>query len=99
MVEYFGLPKLSDEQLNALCSAVDGVARNYVFSHISKKDVIELSVQIEADQNDILNLTIDIDLEVDPFLELNVDKLAEEALDFAFKAAEEKLQKIASVVK
>ena len=99
MVEFIGLPRLNEGQLATICSEIDNETRNYIFSYISKKDVIDLNVEIEADQNDILNLTIDISLEVSPFVSLDIDKLTEEALDFAFKIAERKLKNLAEKVR
>ena len=94
MVE-LGIPELSTDQIEALCSIAENAARKYVLSKVSSKMVDTLDVSVEA----IGSKPVDVSVEVDLILASNaknikVKTVVDKAVVEAHKATEKYLRKI-----
>ena len=86
---------LSYEQLERLCEIAEEAARKYVTSRIPDRGISDLSISVNSTDSETLNLEIDVEIILSPlFKKVDVKKLAEEAINAAFKAAEEYLREI-----
>ena len=94
MVE-LGIPDLTTEQIETLCSRAENVARKYVLSKVSSKMVDRLDISVEAAGSKPLNVTVEVDLVLTPQSEgVDADALVKEATNEAHKAIENYLRKI-----
>lgn len=86
---------LSYEQLERLCEIAEEAARRYVTSRIPNRGISDLSITVNSMDSEALSLEIDVEITLSPvFREVDVEKLAKEAVDVAFKAAEDYLREI-----
>jgi predicted lactoylglutathione lyase len=90
-----GIPELTTEQIEALCSTVEDVARKYILSKVSNKDVDRLDISVEADGSKPVNVTVEINLILAAQIkDVDADALVKEAVNQAHKATENFLRKI-----
>ena len=94
MVE-LGIPELSTDQIETLCSTAENAARKYVLSKVSSKMVDRLDISVEAEGSKLVNVTVEIDLVLVPQTkDIDVQALVKEATNEAHKAIENCLRKI-----
>ena len=90
-----GLPELTPEQLETLCSNAENAARKYIHSKVSLKMVEKLDISVEAEGTKPLNLTVTVDLELSQQKkDVDLKKLVDEAAQEALKASEEYLSNL-----
>jgi hypothetical protein len=94
LVQELGLPELSAEQMEQLCSVAEEAAREYILSTISKKDADRLDVIVEAEGTKPLNLKVEIDLVLSSSSKIDSTTIVNEAVKEAFKASETFLRKL-----
>lgn len=96
-VEEVGIPELTSEQIEELCSIAEGTARKSVLSKVSQKRIETLNVSADAEGTKPVSLAIDLDIVLSPTLkDFDVKKLVDEALKAAFAAAEKYLRELKS---
>ena len=94
MVE-LGIPELTTEQLETLCSKAENAARKYVLSKVSSKMIDRLDVIVEAAGSKPVNVTVEVDLVLAPQSEsVDAEALVKEATNVAHKTIENYLRKI-----
>jgi len=94
-VEGLGIPELTDEQMEELCSVAEEAARKYVLSKLPSKEIKMLNVSAEADGAKPLTLTVDVDITLTKAMkDYNAQSLVNEAVKEAFRAAEEYLREL-----
>jgi hypothetical protein len=94
-VEELGIPDLTTEQIETLCSTAENAARKHVLSKVPSKTVEKLNISVEADGAKPVNITVEIDLALSPKMKnFDVDTLVNEAVKEAFKASENYLRKL-----
>ena len=94
-MEERGIPELTTEQIETLCSTAENAARKHIFSRVPSKMVEKLNITVEADGAKPLNLTVEIDLGLSPQTKnFDADTLANEAVKEALKASEIYLRKL-----
>jgi hypothetical protein len=87
------LKKLTDSQMEKISEAAAVAAENYIFSKISKKEVLDLELRVEFQQDDGL----DVDVEVELFLDQlsNAEEgLADEAAEVALDEIDKEIEKL-----
>ena len=93
-MEELGIPDLTTEQIEMLCTA-ENAARKHILSKVPSKMVEKLNISVEADGTKPVNVTVEIDLELSPKMKnFNADKLANEAVKEAHRASENYLRKL-----
>jgi len=96
-VEEVGLPELTSEQIEELCSIAEETARKSVLSKVSQKRIETLNVTAEAEGTKPVSLAIDLDIVLSQTLkDFDVKRLIDEALKAAFAAAEKYLRELKS---
>ena len=94
-MEELGIPDLTTEQIETLCSTAEDAARKHVLSKVPSKMVETLNISVEADGTKPVNLTVEIDLVLSPKMKnFDVDALAKEAVKEALNASENYLRKL-----
>lgn len=88
-VEELGLPDLTTEQTEALCSTAENAARKYILSKVPLKKVDNLNISVEAEGTKPVNVTVEIDLSLSPQMkDFNAEALVNEAVQKALEASE-----------
>jgi hypothetical protein len=95
LVVELGIPELTTEQIEALCSTAENVARKYILSKVSSKMVERLDVSVEATGSKPVNVVVEVDLVLTPQAEgMDPEALVKEATREAHKAIENYLRKL-----
>ncbi|MEM2117975.1 MAG: DUF3194 domain-containing protein [Candidatus Bathyarchaeia archaeon] len=90
-----GIPELTTEQVEELCSIAEYAARKYVLSKVPQKKIEKMDIIAEANGTRPVTLTIDVDIALSPSIEnLDVQKLVDKAVKEAFASAEKYLRKL-----
>ena len=95
-LEEIGIPELTPEQLAKLCETAEKVARDHVYSKVSRRKVSDLNIIIDTEGSKPVAVNIDVEITLTPEMrDYNVEKLAKEATEKAFAAIKEYLSEIA----
>ncbi|AXV39559.1 DUF3194 domain-containing protein [Methanobacterium sp. BAmetb5] len=90
------MKKLTDQEMENISEAAAVAAENYIFSKISKKEVLDLELRVEFHEATEEN-GLDVDVEVELFLdELSTadDSLADEAAQVALEEIDRQVEKL-----
>jgi len=89
-----GIPELTTEQIEILCSTAENAARKYVLSKVSSKMVDRLDISVEAVGPKPVNVTVEIALALTPEAKgIDAQTLVKEAVNEAHIASEKYLRK------
>jgi post-segregation antitoxin (ccd killing protein) len=95
LVVELGIPELTTEQIETLCSTAENAAKKYVLSKVSSKMVDRLDISVEAVGSKPVNVTVEIDLALSPQAKgIDAQTLVKEAINEAHIASEKYLRKI-----
>jgi len=90
-----GIPDLTTNQIETLCSTAENAARKYILAKVSSKLVDRLDICVEADGSKPVDVTVEIDLVlISQDCTIDAETLAKEATNEAHKAIEKYLRKI-----
>lgn len=81
--------KLTDHELDEISDMAVGEVEKYIFSRVSKKEILDLHINVELDYEEGLDVDILVDLDLDELSTVNEKEVTENAVD----AALEKLDK------
>ena len=94
MVE-LGIPELTTDQIENLCSAAENAARKYVLSKISSKMIDRLDICVEAEGSKPVKLTVEVNLVLThEAAEFDAETLVKAATKEAHKASENYLRRM-----
>ena len=94
-MEKLGIPDLTTEQIEMLCTTAENAARKHILSKVPSKMVEKLNISVEADGTKPVNVTVEIDLHLSPKMKnFDADTLVKEAVKEALKATENYLRKL-----
>jgi hypothetical protein len=94
-VEELGIPDLTTEQIETLCSTAEDAARKHILSKVPFKMVENLNISVEAEGTKPVNVTVEIELALSPKMKaFDVATLVNEAVNEAHKASENYLRKL-----
>ncbi len=94
-MEELGIPELTTEQIETLCSTAENAAREHVLSKVPFKMVEKLNISVEADGTKPVNLAVEIDLTLsEQMKDFDAKALVSEAVKEALKAGENYLRKL-----
>jgi len=95
LVEELGLPELTSEQIEELCTIAEEAAREFVLSRVPSKRIETINISVEAEGSKPMTFTVDIDIVLSPLMkDFNVQKLVDEAVKEAFTSIEKYLRKL-----
>ncbi len=91
----FGIPELTEEQFEEVTQTAENAARKLVFSRVNQKLVEKLDVSVEAEGTKPVNFLVEVDIGLSKFVEdVNVEALAQDAVNEAFRAIEDYLRRL-----
>ncbi|MEM3730626.1 MAG: DUF3194 domain-containing protein [Candidatus Bathyarchaeia archaeon] len=95
-MEDLGIPELTSEQIEELCTVVEEAARKYILSKVPSKRIETLNISVEAEGVKPVTISVDVDIALSPLMgDFNVEKLADEAVKEAFEHAKKYLMGLA----
>jgi hypothetical protein len=95
LVEELGLPELTTEQIEDLCSTAESAARKHILSRVSSKIIERLNISVEAEGAKPVNFMVEVDMALSPQWEdFDLDRLAGEAVEQALRESEIYLRKL-----
>lgn len=90
-----GIPELTTEQIETLCSTAENAARKYVLSKVSSKMLDKLDISVEAVGSKPVDVIVEIDLVLSSEAKgIDAKTLVKEAAYEAHKASEKYLRKL-----
>lgn len=94
-MEELGIPELTTEQIEMLCSTAENAARQHILSKVSLRMVEKMDISVEAEGAKPVSLTVEIDLALSPQAsDSDPETLSAEAVGEALKASEKYLRKL-----
>ena len=94
-MEELGIPDLTTEQIETLCSTAENAARKHILSKAPLKMVDNLEISVEAEGTKPVNVTVEIGLALSPKLKgVDAEALVKEAVKEALAASENYLRKL-----
>lgn len=94
-MEELGLPDLTTEQIETLCSTAEDAARKHILSKVPLKMVDNLNITVEAEGAKPVNVTVEIDLSFSPKMKgFDAEALANDAAKVALETSEIYLRKL-----
>jgi len=94
-VKEIGIPELTSEEIEELCSIAEKAAREYVLSKVPPKRIDVLNVSVEAEGAKPVTLTIEVEVSLSPLMKnFDAQKLANEAVKEAYASAEEYVREL-----
>lgn len=95
-LEEIGLPSLSPEQKENLCTLAEKAARNHIKTKIPTSKIQTLNIDVEIEGEKPITITVDIELELTPQTKnCNTKQLTKEATQKALQTADTYLKGIA----
>jgi hypothetical protein len=77
------LRQLTEAELDELSTAAAQAAQDHILSTVSKKEVIDMDINVELSFNDGLDVDVTVELFLDDLSTVNPDELADEAVEQA----------------
>lgn len=91
-LEFIGVKDVDEDQIVELCELAEDMIRNYLFSRIPRRQVLDLDITVEAELGESLVITIDVDVTLSPFFRSDLEEIEDEAIEEAFKVIERRLR-------
>ncbi len=96
LLEEFGIPELTSDQIETLCEIAEKAARSYVMARVPSRRISALDITVETEGSKPVMVTMDVEVSLSLLVRgCDVEKLANEATAEAFKSAEEYLRSLA----
>lgn len=87
------MKKLTDPEMEKLSEAAAVAAENYIFSKVSKKEVLDFELRVEFHQEDGLDVDVEVELFLDELSKAD-DSLADEAAETALDEIDREVEKL-----
>ena len=84
---------LTDPEMEKISEAAAVVAENYIFSKVSKKEVQDMELRVEFNQEDGLDVDVEVELFLDELCKAD-DNLADEAAQVALEEIDRQVEKL-----
>ena len=85
--------KLTDSEMESISEAAAVAAENYIFSKISKKEVLDMEVRVEFHEDDGLDVDVEVELFLDELSKAE-DSLADESAEAALEEIDRQIEKL-----
>ena len=94
-MEELGIPDLTTEQIETLCSTAEHAARKHILSKVPLKMVDEMNISVEVEGAKPVNVTVEVDLILSSKIkDVDAEALANDAAEAGFEAIEIYLRKL-----
>jgi hypothetical protein len=95
LLEEIGIPELTSEQMETLCTIAEKAARDHVLSKVPSRKVSVLNITVDTEGSKPVTVNVEVEIVLSPLMKnYNVKKLANEATTQAFKAVEAYLREL-----
>lgn len=75
--------KLTETELDELSTEAAQAAQDHILAMVSKKEVIDMDIDVELTFNDFMDVDVTVELFLDDLSNINPEKLADEAVEHA----------------
>lgn len=75
--------KLTDQELDEVSDLAVETVEKYIFSRVSKKEILDFHINVEISYEDRLDVDILVDLDLDELSTIKEDEMVENAVDTA----------------
>lgn len=87
------MKKLTDEDLDKISEIAVSSAQDFILSKVSKKEIIDIDINVELNYNDSLDVNVTVNIQFDDLSSADA-KIADDAADHAFREIEKFLDEI-----
>ncbi len=84
--------ELTDHEMEEISEAAAVAAENYIFSKISRKELLDLELRVEFQQDDGLDVDVEVELFLDELSKAE-ESLADEAAQVAIDVIDKEIEK------
>ena len=74
---------LSDEELEQISDLAVETAETYIFSRVSKKEILDMNINANVTYDEVLNVEVLVDIDLDELSTIDEKELAENAVEAA----------------
>ncbi|EKQ53471.1 MAG: Protein of unknown function (DUF3194) [Methanobacterium sp. Maddingley MBC34] len=85
--------KLTDPEMESISESAAVAAENYIFSKISKKEVLDMEVRVEFHEEEGLDVDVEVELFLDELSKAE-DSLADESAEAALEEIDRQIEKL-----
>ena len=89
------MKKLTDQELEKISEAAAVAAENYIFSKISRKEVLDLELRVEFQQDEGLDVDVEVELYLDELSKAE-KSLADEAAEVALDEIDKEVERLSN---
>jgi hypothetical protein len=90
----FGLPELSEQQIEEICTAAEDAARKFIFSKVYQKQIDKLDIAVEAEGAKPINFSVEVNLVLSSQTKTEQKTIVAQAVKEAFEVIENCLRKL-----
>ncbi|HTX61467.1 MAG TPA: DUF3194 domain-containing protein [Methanobacterium sp.] len=77
--------KLTDEELDQISDLAVETAENYIFSRVSRKEILDMDIQANISYDEELHVDLLVDIDLDELASVDENDLAESAAEKALE--------------
>ena len=77
--------KLTDEELDQISDLAVETAENYIFSRVSRKEILDMDIQANISYDEELHVDLLVDIDLDELTSVDENDLAESAVEKALE--------------
>ncbi len=77
--------KLTDQELDEISDIAVEATENFIFSKVSKKEILDLHINVELSYEKELNVDVLVDLDLDELSAADETEIAEKSVDAALE--------------
>jgi len=83
------LRKLTDQELDEISQIAVEAAENFILSRVSKKEILDLQINVELTSQEGLDVDMYVDLDLDELSAADENEISQKAVDVALEKIDE----------
>jgi len=83
------LRKLTDQELDEISQIAVEAAENFILSRVSKKEILDLQINVELTSQEGLDVDMYVDLDLDELSAADENEISQKAVDIALEKIDE----------
>lgn len=81
--------KLTDQELDEISQIAVEAAENFILSRVSKKEILDLQINVELTSQEGLDVDMYVDLDLDELSAADENEISQKAVDVALERIDE----------
>lgn len=81
--------KLTDQELDEISQIAVEAAENFILSRVSKKEILDLQINVELTSQEGLDVDMYVDLDLDELSAADENEISQKAVDMALERIDE----------